>query len=99
MKKTEEVFADIPKLAEGFRGLDNRIRAYHLVKGEKPPKEELIKEKEDLLTTARELEILDLKILFYIKNCSCIFRGTLCKKLHNLYRAERAYKELIQTDE
>ena len=62
----------------------------------KGEKEELIKEKEDLLKTAKELEIMDLRILYYVKNCSYVFRSTLLKCLKDLYDAERAYKKLLQ---
>lgn len=90
MREKENKFLDMSKLKVGFESLDKRIR-YSRV-----PKEELIKEKEDLLKTAKELEIIDLRILFYVKNCSYVFRSTLLKCLQDLYDAECAYKKLLQ---
>ncbi len=90
MSERENEFLDMSKLKAGFESLDKKIR-YSRV-----PKEELKKEKEDLLRTAKELEIIDLRILFYVKNCSYVFRSTLLKCLQDLYDAERAYKNIIQ---
>ena len=90
MREKENEFLDMSKLKAGFESLDKRIRYSHM------PKEELIKEKEDLLKTAKELEIMDLRILYYVKNCSYVFRSTLLKCLNDLYDAERAYKKLLQ---
>ena len=95
MKEKKKEFEDMPKLLQCFESLDRRIRYFHPTKGSSLTKEELVKEKENLLQTARELDVFDLRIIFYVKKSSGVFRSTLLKSLEDLYRAERAYKAVI----
>jgi len=90
-------FLDAEKLKLGFESLDKRIRYWRATGGYTKSKEELLKEKEDLLKTAKEMDIMDLKILYYIKNCSYVFRSSLLQSLEALYQAECAYKEALKT--
>ena len=85
LKEIEEKFAFAPDLAKLFCGLEKKIRFFNRYEWEEGlTQEKLFKEKEKYLSVIRNLDVWDLKILFYVHN----LRGWLPQQFFRVLREQ-----------
>ena len=99
--KTEKMFACMPELVRYFQGLERKIRYYNrYIWEEGVTKEKLLKKYEALTALVKEVDGVDLQILFYLRSLKGGGRFSMLKVLKERYQAEcNYYNELYQTQE
>ena len=102
LAEIEEKFACMPELVRYFQGLERKIRYYNRYqwKEEGVTKEKLLKKYEALTALVKEVDGVDLQILFYLRSLKGGGRFSMLKVLKERYQAEcNYYNELVQTQE
>ena len=101
LREMEEKFAFAPDLAKLFCNLEKKIRFFNRYEWEEGlTQENLLKEKETYFSVIRNLDVWDLRILFYVHN----LRGWLPQQFFRVLSAQYQSQcdllnYLYQTDE
>ena len=101
LEEIAEKFACMPQLVISFQGLEKEIRYYNCYEWEEgTTKERLLQKQQTLLKVAREIDVVDLQILFYLRALGGGNKYKLRKALKKQFKAEcDFYNELYQTQE
>lgn len=93
----EEIFCGMPHLKEYFRQQEKAIKNFRKSK-DKPhlSKELLIFKRDELLQTAQSLSRVELKIIYYLRQLSCVNELWFFHTLKNLYQMECDFKNSQQ---
>ncbi len=97
----EEMFCGMPRLLEVFQSLKHQIRWFAQNSwGEGVTKEDVIKENQPLLETAKDLSIIDIKIAYYLRHLDGWSDRRLLHILEDFFDAQCDCKNaLFETDE
>jgi len=91
--ETEEFLGSFTKLQQDFVFLEQKIQLRGLL--DKRNRKRHIRQREILEQTLKDIDRVDLEILFYVRNMTGLHRYSLLRSLKNLYKAECEYKNTI----
>ena len=92
---TDEIFALLPKLKQIFKNYQKQIR-YPQARFNKT-KEELIQERNEMLSVVEKLDLTDLKIIFWLHNTKRLTATTLYKALYKIHETQKELEELLNS--
>lgn len=92
---TDEIFALLPKLKQLFRNYQTRIRYPQARHGQ--TKEEVIQERNEMLSVVEKLDLTDLKIIFWLRNTKRLTAATLYKALYKIHGTQKELEELLNS--
>ena len=91
---TDEIFALLPNLKTIFENYQKQIR-YPQSRFNKT-KEEIIRERNDMLSVVQKLDLIDLKIIFFLRRTKSFSALTLYKALHKIHKAQKELEKLLK---
>ena len=92
---TDEIFALLPKLKQIFKNYQKQIR-YPQARFNKT-KEEVIQERDEMLSVVEKLDLIDLKIIFFLHRTKSFSAVTLYKALHKIHKTQKELEELLNS--
>ncbi len=90
----EKTFCGMPHVVHYFQTTERRIKKFKTMEGREEEAEQLKKEKQRLFNRAKEIDKLDLEILYYIHKLASISPLKIKCSLERMYEAQQ---ELIET--
>lgn len=91
---TDEIFALLPKLKQIFKNYQTRIRYPQARLGQ--TKEEVIQERDDILSVVQKLDLIDLKIIFLLRRTKSFSAVTLYKALYKIHETQKELEKLLK---
>ena len=91
---TDEIFALLPNLKTIFENYQKQI-LYPQSRCNKT-KEETIQERNDMLSVVQKLDLIDLKIIFFLRRTKSFSALTLYKALHKIHKAQKELEKLLK---
>ena len=89
----KKFLGNFTKLQQDFMLLEQKIQSRNLL--DKRDRKRRIRQREILEETLKDIDRVDLEILFYVRNITGLHRYSLLRSLKNLYKAECEYKNTI----
>ncbi len=102
VKKTltsKEIFCGMPYLQNYFRQMERKIKLFTPEEGKCEEVERLKKERKELLERAKNIDIEDLRILYYLHKLKKIFPAQLLAALKKFYGAQEEFIEFLNDGE
>ena len=91
---TDEIFALLPNLKTIFENYQKQIR-YPQSRFNKT-KEEIIRERNELLSVVQKLDLIDLKIIFLLRRTKSFSAVTLYKALYKIHETQKELEKLLK---
>ncbi len=96
---TKEIFCGMPYLKRYFQQMESTIKRFSPTEGKTENVEELKEKMRALLKAAKEMDIADLQIIYYLHRLQRINSGKMLLALKKLFQAQEELSALVKVPE